>query len=142
MYVHASNNLKTNVDGDYDSYSSEDENFKKMTKTNMMKLTSSINIPNSKNVIKNRSSAPILVEKISDFQKEHNQKISDKLYMPFIKDKLYKLEVNKKLTKIKEDSKNNAIFTQKLLKKKDEIEKIGKQLFIYNNPSKNYLFFY
>jgi hypothetical protein len=85
-----------------------------------------------KGVNKIRSSAPLL----TDLQKEKNQRISDKLYMPFIKDKSYKLEINNKLTRIKEDAKNNAIFTNKLNKNKEEVEKLGKQLFIYNNPSK------
>ena len=78
-----------------------------------------------------RSSAPLL----TDYQSKRNQTITDKLYMPFIKDKQYKLEVNSKLTKIKDNTKNNAIFTNKMNKKKDDVEKIGKQLFIYNNPS-------
>ena len=130
-----SNQIKNNNDGEYDSYSSEDENFKKTG----INLNSSVIKPNSKTGgSKIRSSAPLLSDKISLYQKEKNQKIAEKLYMPFIKDKTYKLEVNKKLTNIKEDSKNNAIFTHKLIKKRDEVDKIGKQLFIYNNPSKLY----
>lgn len=126
-------NLK-NIDGDYDSYSSEDDTFKK---TLPIKVNNSMNLTNNKSgVNKIRVSAPVLSNKISEYQKEKNQRINDKLYMPYIKDKTYKIEVNQKLTKVKEDSKNNAIFTNKMNKKKDEVEKIGKQLFIYNNPSK------
>ena len=123
---------------DYDSYSSEDEN----QKTTGKKANSSVIMTNNKGVInKNRASAPLLSDKISLAQKR-NKTITDKLYMPFITDKSFKIDVNNKLTRIKEDSKNNAIFNHKLIKKKDEVEKIGKQLFIYNNPSNfKYLIF-
>jgi len=86
--------------------------------------------------IKNRTSAPNLNGGLSLQQAEKNQKITEKLYMPFIKDKSYKIEVNNNLTKIKEDSKNSAMFSHKLIKKKEEVEKIGRHLMIYNNPSK------
>jgi hypothetical protein len=93
-----------------------------------------------KGVSKIRSSAPLM----TNYEKEKIQRISDKLYMPFIKDKSYKLEINNKLTRIKADSKNNAIFTNKLNKNKEEVDKLGKQLFIYNNPSKidKYFFYF
>jgi hypothetical protein len=58
--------------------------------------------------------------------------------MPFITQKSFKIDVNNKLNKIKKDSRNNAIFTNKLNKKKDEIEKLGQHLFIFNNGSKLY----
>jgi len=139
--IHISNTFPSQglkqMDGEYDSYSSEDDNFKK---TIPKKVNSSMNMTNGKATVNQiRKSAPLLTEKISDYQKERNQKISDRFYMPFIKDKSYKLDINNKLTKIKEDSKNNAIFTNKMSKKKEEVEKIGKQLFIYNNPSNTFI---
>jgi hypothetical protein len=73
-------------------------------------------------------------------EKEKNKVITDKLYMPFITDRLFKININNKINVIKEDSKNKAIFTNKLIKKRDEVKKIGKQLFIYNNPSENILY--
>ena len=116
-----------NNNEDYDSYSSEDENLKTAGK----KMNSSVTMINSKVINnKNRASAPL-----NSKAQQRNKSITDKLYMPFITDKSFKIDVNNKLTRIKEDSKNNAIFNHKLIKKKDEVEKIGKQLFIYNNPS-------
>lgn len=123
---------------DYDSYSSDDGINKKPKKNTAVHLSSNIVKAN----IKNRTSAPNLGDKkLSLLQAEKNQKITEKLYMPFIKDKSYKIEVNNNRTKIKEDSKNSAIFSHKLIKKKEEVDKIGKQLIIYNNPSKNFFIF-
>jgi hypothetical protein len=107
--------------------------------TNGKKLNSSVN-KTGVNMGMGRTSAPIFHDKISLYHQEKNKIIADKLYMPFITDKMFKIDVNNKLTRIKQDSKNNAIFTHKLIKKKDEVEKIGKQLFIFNNPSKNLIF--
>lgn len=125
---HHSQIIKGTVD-DYDSYSSEDEQLKTTSK----KHNKTLNKINLKPVnIKNRASAPAR----SESQNIGNKTIADRLYMPFISDKCFKVDINNKLTRVKEDSKNNAIFTHKLIKKKDEVDKIGKQLFIYNNPSK------
>jgi hypothetical protein len=119
---------------DYDSYSSDDGKSKKAKKNVTVHLSSNIAMAN----LKNRTSAPNLNDnRLTLQQAEKNQKITEKLYMPFIKDKSFKIEVNNNLTKIKEDSKNSAIFSHKLNKKKEEVDKIGKQLIIYNNPSKN-----
>ena len=126
-----SQQIKNNNNVDYDSYSSEDENVK----TTAKKLNSSVTMINNKGGKNaNRVSAPLLSAKKSLAQKR-NKTITDKLYMPFITDKFFKIDVNNKLTRIKEDSKNNAIFNHKLIKKQEEVSKIGKQLFIYNNPS-------
>jgi len=124
---------------DYDSYSSDDGNNNKNKKKNAnVHLGSNI----AKANIKNRTSAPNLIDnRLTLQQAEKNQKITEKLYMPFIKDKSYKIEVNNNLTKIKDDSKNSAIFSHKLNKKKEEVDKIGKQLMIYNNPSIFNLFY-
>lgn len=129
--IFTSQQVKSKLE-DYDSYSSDDENMKKTKK----KLNNSANKVTNKNGInKNRSSAPFITSSLSSYQKQKNKMISDKLYMPYITDKLYKIDVNKKLTSVKEDAKNNAMLTNKLNKQKDEVEKIGKQIFIYNNPS-------
>lgn len=117
---------------DYDSYSSDDGIIKIAKKNASVHKSSNM----AKANIKNRTSAPNLNDRLTLQQEEKNQKITEKLYMPFIKDKSYKIEVNNNLTKIKEDSKNSAIFSHKLNKKKEEVDKIGKQLIIYNNPSK------
>jgi len=117
---------------DYDSYSSDDGGSKKMKKNATVHMSSNIVKAN----IKNRTSAPNLnKDRLSLNQAEKNKNINEKLYMPFINDKSYKIEVNNNLTKIKEDSKNSAMFSHKLIKRKEEVEKIGKQLIIYNNPS-------
>lgn len=119
---------------DYDSYSSDDGINKKTKKNSTVHMSSNI----AKANIKNRTSAPNLNDRLTLQQAEKNKKITEKLYMPYIKDKSYKIEVNNNLTKIKEDSKNSAIFSHKLNKKKEEVDKIGKQLIIYNNPSKRF----
>ncbi len=118
---------------DYDSYSSDDGINKKKKKNTTVHMSSNI----VKQNIKNRTSAPNLYGNITLQQEGKNQKITERLYMPFIKDKTYKIDVNNKLTKIKEDSKNSAMFSNKLIKKKEEVEKIGRHLMIYQNPSNN-----
>lgn len=131
------NQLKqVNEVADYDSYSSEEDQMKGKKKNSTVHISSNL-IKSSLNKTsnRNRSSAPILSIK----QQEKNQRIYEKLYMPFIKDKTYKLEVNSNLSKIKEDSKTSSMFSHKLLKRKEEVDKLGKQLFIYNNPCKNFL---
>ena len=137
MYL--SQQVKVVNDADYDSYSSEDEN----RKTTVAKLNSTMNIINTKNGLnKIKSPQNSKSEIISLSIQERNERIAEKLYMPFIKDKIYKLDVNKKLPNVKEDTKNSAIISHKLMKSKEEVEKIGKQLFIYNNPSKFFYFIF
>lgn len=75
-------------------------------------------------------------------QSEKNTFITEKLYMPFIKERSYKIEVNNNLGKIKEDSKNSLFLTHRLSKQNNEVTKLGKQLIIYNNPSKNLNLFF
>lgn len=83
-------------------------------------------------------------DKKSEFPKidavKKNQDIVKKFYDPFIQKKTYNININKNLLKVKSDTRQSAFDSHHLKKKKNEIKEIGKELLIYQNPSK-YIFF-
>jgi len=72
-----------------------------------------------------------------------NQEIIEKFYDPFIQKKTYNININNNLLKVKSDTRQSAFDSHHLRKKKNEIKNIGKELLIYQNPSKIiFLLFY
>jgi len=65
-----------------------------------------------------------------------DSKIIEKFYMPFIKTKTYNIKINNNLLRVKDDTRKNAFDSHHILKKRNEIKGIGKELIIYQNPSK------
>lgn len=65
-----------------------------------------------------------------------DSKIIEKFYMPFIKKKTYNIKINNNLLRVKDDTRQNAFDSHHILKKRNEIKNIGKELIIYQNPSK------
>ncbi len=64
-----------------------------------------------------------------------DNKIIDKFYMPFIKTKTYNIKINNNLLRIKDDTRQSAFESHHMMKKREEIKNIGKELMIYQNPS-------
>jgi len=56
--------------------------------------------------------------------------------MPFIKTKTYNIKINNNLLRIKDDTRQSAFESHHMMKKRNEIKNIGKELIIYQNPSK------
>jgi len=61
--------------------------------------------------------------------------------MPFIKKKTYNIKINNNLLRVKDDTRQNAEDSHHILKKRNEIKNIGKELIIYQNPSKLVFYF-
>ena len=129
---------------DSDSYYSDDELNNKNKKNSTMHMTNKTNNhkPSNLNSSSLRGRATSMNSKLHMKQTKSNTFITEKLYMPFIRERSYKLEVNNNISKIKEDSKFNMRITHKLGKRKQEVNKIGKEFIIYNNPSKIFYFLF
>lgn len=69
-----------------------------------------------------------------------DSKIIEKFYMPFINKKTYNIKINNNLLRVKDDTRQNAFDSHHIIKKRNEIKNIGKELIIYQNPSKKKLF--
>ena len=84
-------------------------------------------------------------DKKSEFPKigvKKNQDIIEKFYDPFIQTKTYNININKNILKVKSDTRQSAFDSHHMRKKKNEIQNIGKELLIYQNPSKKFIQFF
>jgi ribosomal protein L33 len=83
---------------------------------------------------------PVKVMSKSSTNFNVNQRIIQKFYMPYIEKKSYNTKLNTGILQIKQQTRNSTIYSHYLNKKKKEIDGIKRELIIYNNPSKIYLF--
>lgn len=134
--------LKTKEDED-DVYTSDDHEEEKEYLKEFPK--SSTNFFSNKNQKKsNKRSIMTAKDKKSEFPQiavKKNQDIIEKFYDPFIQTKKYNIGINKNLLKVKSDTRQSAFDSHHMIKKKNEIKNIGKELLIYQNPSKIIIYF-
>jgi len=64
--------------------------------------------------------------------------IITKLYLPTMDKYKYNINLNNGIEKIKRSTRENSTENYRLDRKKVEIDKIGEEMLIYNNPSKIY----
>ena len=117
--------------------SEEDEDDKEFLKDFPKSSQNFFTMKNQKKTKRNIMTAK---DKKSEFPQiggiKKNQDIIDKFYVPFIEKKSYNININRNLLKVKSDTRQSAFDSHHLRKKKSEVKNIGKELLIFQNPSK------